>query len=34
MFLAVGPTAIHFCEWVDRLGEAAALRATLEAALR
>jgi len=23
MFLAAGPTATHFCEWVDRLGEAA-----------
>ena len=23
MFLAAGPTAIGFCEWVDRLGEAA-----------
>jgi sugar/nucleoside kinase (ribokinase family) len=23
MFLAVGPTALRFCEWVDRLGEAA-----------
>ena len=23
MFLAAGPTAIRFCEWVDRLGESA-----------
>lgn len=23
MFLAAGPTALRFCEWVDRLGEAA-----------
>jgi sugar/nucleoside kinase (ribokinase family) len=30
MFFAAGPTAIRFCEWVDRLGEAARVLQTAE----